>query len=66
MYIVKDENTLGYTIGTVRENKPVTMVVMRVDVEAGGDPLQIDRTTLAFNYREATKDDEEWFKVNLS
>ena len=66
MYIVKDENTLGYTIGTIRENKPVTMVVMRVDVEAGGDPLLIDRTTCAVNYREATKEDEERFQVILS
>lgn len=66
MYIVKDENTLGYTIGMIRENKPVSMVVMRVDVEAGGDPLLIDRTTCAVNYREATKEDEERFKVILS
>lgn len=65
MYIVRDENTLGYTIGEPSDGKPVGMVVMRVDIMAGGDPTLIDRDTLAINYREATKEDEERFKIHL-
>lgn len=65
MYIVRDENTLGYTIGEPSDGKPVRMVVMRVDIMAGGDPTLIDRETLAINYREATKEDEERFKIHL-
>ena len=65
MYIVKDENTLGYTLGNVIENKPVRIEVMSVDVLKGGDPLLINRTTMADNWRPATKEDEDRFRCFL-
>lgn len=65
MYIVEKERELGYTIGEPSENKPVSMVVIAVDVKNGGDPTLIDRSTLATDYREATKDDEKRFNVKI-
>ena len=66
MYIVRDENTLGYTIGST-ESKNLSIVVMAVDYMSGGDPTLIDHETLAAEgtWREATKEDEERFKVHL-
>lgn len=64
MYIVADENTFGYTIGSV-VNGCVRMVVMSVDVPNGGDPLMINRTMLAVNFRQATKEDGDRFGVRL-
>lgn len=66
MYIVEKERLLGYTIGEQSDNKPVSMLVMVADVEQGGDPLLINRVTLAVDYRKATKEDEERFKVRLT
>ena len=63
MYIVERERLLGYTIG--KPSRFARMVVMRVDVENGGDSTLIDREVLASNYREATKEDEERFSIKL-
>jgi len=64
MYIVADENKLGYTIGKPSK-KIARMVVMAVDYIKGGDPTLIDRETLAINFREATLEDEQKFKVRI-
>lgn len=64
MYIVENENTLGYTIGNV--GKIARMAVMAVDVANGGDPLLIDKTIVATNFREANEKDQERFGVVLS
>lgn len=64
MYIVENENTIGYTIGNV--GKITRMAVMAVDVSNGGDPLLIDKTIVATNFREATEKDQERFGVVLS
>lgn len=66
MYIVKDENTLGLMVGQPHKSGCVRMNVMAVDYMKGGDPLLINHQVLAFNYREATKEDEERFKVILT
>jgi len=65
MYIVEKERLLGYTIGNPNENGFVRMSVLSVDVTKGGDPLLLHRTTLATDYREATKEDEERFLYKL-
>ena len=64
MYIVADENTIGYTIGSV-VNGCVRMVVMSVDVPNGCDPTLIDCTTIATSFRPATKEDGDRFGVRL-
>ena len=65
-YIVRGENTLGYITGTQKPGQtPVCFVVMAVNVEAGGDPTLIDRETIATDYRPATKEDEDVFKVRI-
>lgn len=67
MYIVKDENTLGYTVGEAVFGKTVLFIVMAVDYMKGGEPTMIDRESVAVagSYRKATKADEERFKVRL-
>lgn len=67
-YIVADENKLGYVIGTPSENgSGMCMVVMAVDVMAGGDPNLINRDTYVSwgNVRKPTPEDEEKFNVRL-
>lgn len=62
-YIVYNDNTLGYT-GNFR--KPFcSMIVLRVDYMAGGDPLTIGKVVLVNTdkARLATKEDFERFKV---
>ena len=65
-YFVKDENTLGYIIRECPTTN-VVLVVLAVDVLAGGDPNMLNRTTIASSgsIREATTADEEKFKVRL-
>ena len=63
-YIVENENLLGYVTGKPdKAAKVVSMVVMRADVEKGGDPTLVDRKTVATNYRNATKEDFENFGI---
>ena len=65
-YIVAGGNTLGYITGTQEPGKkPVSFVVMAVNVEAGGDPTLIDRETVATDYRPATREDENTFNIHL-
>lgn len=65
-YIVAGGNTLGYITGTQKPGQnPVNFVVIAVNVEAGGDPTLIDRETIATDYRPATKEDENVFKVRI-
>ena len=64
MYIVADENKLGYTIGKPSKNI-ARMVVMAVDIFKGGDPTLLDRTAVVTKFREATAEDEERFRVRL-
>lgn len=68
-YIVENENLLGYVtdksvyLWSDKAAKVVSMVVMRADVEKGGDPTLVDRKTVATNYRNATKEDFENFGI---
>ena len=65
-YIVNEENTLGYPIGEVDQKTGfVSMVVMAVDLINGGDPMKINRSTMATNWREAVREDEDRFKVHI-
>lgn len=66
-YVVKNENTLGYIIREYPATKSAVMVVLAVDVAAGGDPNLLNRTTIASSgtLREATKADEDKFMVRI-
>lgn len=66
-YIVKDENTLGYIIREYPTTKNVVLVVLAVDVAAGGDPLLLNRPTIAApgSYRYATKEDGDKFMIKI-
>ena len=66
MYIVEDENVLGYTFDNLTVKRDfIRMNVIAVDVLKGGDPILINHTILAINYRAATKEDEERFFIRL-
>ena len=67
MYIVVEENTLGYTIGNAEFGKTVRFIVMAVDYMKGGEPTMLEKESVAVagTYRLATKDDEERFMVRL-
>lgn len=66
-YCVKNENALGYIIREYPATKSVVMVVLAVDVAAGGDPNLLNRTTIAStgSLREATKADANKFMVRI-
>ena len=64
-YIVEDNNLFGYTLSEPKDNKPTSMVVMAADIEKGGEPTLIGRTTLATDYRQATEEDASRFGVNI-
>ena len=67
-YIVANENKLGYIIGTPSESGVgVRVMVIAVDVLAGGDPLLINRSTFALrkDTRLATSEDGERFCVSI-
>ena len=66
MYIVEDENVLGYTFDEKTKKRDFVRInVIAVDVLKGGDPILINHTILAINYRAATKEDEERFFIRL-
>ena len=65
MYIVNNENTLGLMVGEPNKCGFVRMNVMAVDYMKGGEPLLLNHQILAWNWREANKDDEDRFMVRL-
>lgn len=64
-HIVHKEQLFGYPIGSTQK-QTLRMVVMRVDVNKGGDPTLIDRTISVskFDIREAGPKDYERFGVD--
>ena len=65
VYIVHNENTLGYSHNYSPDKVACTMVVMAIDYMRGGEPTTIDRmvSVSTANARLATKKDFERFGV---
>ena len=64
MYVIANENTLGYITGP--ENSPfATITVLAVKVEKGGDPLLLNNTTFIrkSETRQATDADFNYFGI---
>lgn len=66
-YIVYEERYFCLPIGEWRGRVFFPAVVMRADIEKGGDPTIIDRDILveAKKAREATSEDCERFKIKV-
>ena len=67
-WIVADDNKIGYVIGNpTGDGVGIRMAVVAVDVENGGDPNLVNRSTSALrkNIRKATTSDEMRFRVRI-
>ena len=64
-YCIHNENTFGYPLSST-DAPFFEMVVMRVNVEHGGDPTLIDRTVLVNreNARPAFEEDYDKFRIH--